>query len=455
MSESFEFKYDLKPSADLMELYLVAELDAGPYENQLQLIDGLERMKVTADVDQEAIKAVLDADKDSKPERTLIATAKKSIDGKDGFIKLEKEISEKPVFIPEEEGEKVNYREAIKFQIVQKEEKVGTLVAPVQGENGHNLFGTELPFEPGKTEKFELGNGIKQEGNEFIATMSGRPRYKDNIFEILEVLEIEENINMKTGNIRYPGMVIVHGDLEDTFEIHAGSDVKIMGTMGDSKVVSKGNVTIAGGIVGSKTASVNAEGNVEMKFAQNATIDCKGEVLITKEARHCIIRSNQWVKSKGSGLIGGECTAKLGVDIQVAGADSNPKTIIKLGYNPEMEKVNDQMKALFKVAESIEKKFNHIIEGAEPLDKEVPLMEEGADVLKKIELRLGQLDKEYEVLKSNDEEVSPELIVHKLINAQVKLLAPNCMSDFTEEYKGSSRWMPDIDSGKFLSGGSS
>ncbi len=453
MPKTLSYKYDVKPTKNLLELVLYPSKEEGPYETLEQILTVIERLNLPKPIDPQKIQEIMDLE--VQEEKYALLKGEPPQDGEDAYLKLYQEISDDPVFIPDHEGERVNYREAIKFQLIHKDEKIATLVEPKPGKEGRNIFDKPLSFEPGKPLIVKMGEGVRQEGADFFATISGRPKYKDGLLQVLDVLEIEGNVNMKTGNIKYPGIVIINGDLEDTFEIHSDSDVKVMGTMGDALIHAKGNVTIAGGVVGNEKAKIISEGFIEVKFAQNAILEAKEDILFTKEARHCQMASNGFVRFQSGGVIGGEIVALNGVEAPSIGAESSPKTSIRIGFDYEQEKIADQKKSLFSVAEKIESKFKHILEGNTPLEKEYPLIAEGVDVLKKIEARIHQIDMELEDYQQKfAQEVRPLIKVSKVVYANVKFLAPHCMSEFHDEVKGAKVWTPNIQTGKFSHGGS-
>lgn len=88
------------------------------------------------------------------------------------------------------------------------------------------------------------------------ALKSGAVHYEGDRISVSNHLEIDGDVDFKTGNINFDGFVTIKGTVADGFSVVAVKDVEILGTIGIGsvkEVVSKeGSIYIKGGIAGKK-----------------------------------------------------------------------------------------------------------------------------------------------------------------------------------------------------------
>ncbi|KRQ86002.1 hypothetical protein ABG79_02230 [Caloramator mitchellensis] len=162
-----------------------------------------------------------------------------------------------------DENEKVDFFNREVFEYVE----VGTILAEkVEGKDG--VPGIDVhckPIKPNKRKILNLnaGVGCQLEGNKVVASISGMPENKSNKICVFDVLSINGNIDIKTGNIKYDGNVVVKGSLTDGFKIESGNTVTIMGDVTNAEICAAGNIIINKNVISSKIKAGSAELNTE------------------------------------------------------------------------------------------------------------------------------------------------------------------------------------------------
>src|SRR5262249_23547207 len=103
------------------------------------------------------------------------------------------------------------------------------------GYEGVTVLGTPIVPEPG--EDFDLtqfaGEGVaaSEDGNALVAEVAGNPSISQGKYTVSPALHIRSNVDFSTGNIEFPGPVIVDGDVLDGFSVTAGADLTIKGVV--------------------------------------------------------------------------------------------------------------------------------------------------------------------------------------------------------------------------------
>ncbi len=146
------------------------------------------------------------------------------------------------------------------------------------------------------------------------------------------LLEISGTIKSGSLPVQHEGSILIKGSVEEDCLVVANGDIEIIGDVNSSKVKSlNGNVIIQGGIKGF-SASVNAGGNIETQYIQNASVKAYGDIIIHDyllEARIMAKKSVQMVKGEGR-IEGGDTEAGMEIIANMIGTPKKTATYVKL-----------------------------------------------------------------------------------------------------------------------------
>ena len=155
--------------------------------------------------------------------------------------------------------------------------------------------------------------GMNQD--ELIAMIDGRVSLKNEEINILPVYEVNGDVDLKSGNIDFLGVVIIKGNVRDGFKVKAEGDVIVEGLVEDATIISGANIFVKNGILGKEGGNgiIRAEGSVNTKFLQNIKVNAKKNIEVLDhilnsdvEADDCILAIN----GKGK-IIGGRVVAGI------------------------------------------------------------------------------------------------------------------------------------------------
>ncbi len=220
----------------------------------------------------EVRKAVLESAAGQDVVNRTVALGVSPVNGEDGWIEYLKEPpSGKPT--TDESGE-VDFYSLDLVVLIKKGEPLAIRHDPVEPMDGCTVTGKPVPGRKGKSPRVVYGSGVELIENRLVASMDGQVVWRGEKMFVEPLLEIKGNVGPETGNVRYHGTVLIHGDVSDGYTVDAEGDVEIRGCVDRANVKSGGSISIRYGVAGKGVAVVEAKGDVLAKFIQEAEVKC-------------------------------------------------------------------------------------------------------------------------------------------------------------------------------------
>ncbi|MFL0197073.1 DUF342 domain-containing protein [Clostridium sp. WILCCON 0269] len=181
--------------------------------------------------------------------KVLVAKGKKPVDGQDDFIDVKFQNS---VDFKQDKKGNVDFKSIGTINAVKKGDIIAEIHKGYEGENGFDVRGKLLKCKKGNAKKLKAGKGciIKAE-NTVEAVVDGKPFIKNGVFHVHPVHEINKDVDLSTGNIKFTGDVVVQGNIREGMEVECGDNLIVYKEVERSKVKANGDILIKGSIVGS------------------------------------------------------------------------------------------------------------------------------------------------------------------------------------------------------------
>ncbi|MCD8140528.1 MAG: FapA family protein [Planctomycetaceae bacterium] len=223
-------------------------------------------------------------------------------------------------------------------------QRVASIIPPGPGRPGIDVFGEEIPPQPGQPVLVQPGPGIlmSSNGRDFTSEIEGRLVFDDNVLSISPLLEIARDIDYSVGNVDFVGKVTVKGSLLDGFYINAKRGVELLGDMGAGRITSEGDVKITGGIKGKNAAIITCR-NLEARYIDDATVEASGDVTATKEIINSSVKALGRVTTSGA-IIGGVVCGFQGVEADTLGSEMGVTTWVMSGLDWTEENRKDEIR---------------------------------------------------------------------------------------------------------------
>jgi uncharacterized protein (DUF342 family) len=353
IGEAVDGVFDIRIAADQLHAYLNCRPPRGgtPVTAE-RILEEAKRKGITAEIDLAAVANALNAGGDN----ILIASGSAAVGGADG--RFESLIPSAKARSPHlDEYGLVDFRDLGEIPAVEIGDALMRRIPPTAGEPGLTLLGQIIPAKPGKDVAFAkrlIGSEFDPgDQNLLIASIAGSPVLLENGVTVEPIYTVGD-VDLRTGNIDFPGTVNVTGDIHVGMTVKASGDIHVNGTVEGVTLVAGGDIVVKGGIVGlterGKTvhASISCKGSCSAHFVQNAHISAGNGIFIRDfamqsemAAAHQIIVGDKG--SRKGHIIGGVTRAVMLIKAQIIGSPARAKTIVIAGAD---QALHDRLTAI-------------------------------------------------------------------------------------------------------------
>ena len=274
----------------------------------------------------------------------LIAEGNPPIDGRDGYISFEFDITKKTL-----------------IRNVKAGEKIAVVYPPTSGVNGIGITGEILKAKQGKPANVFLGQNVAfldSDNSVIVSTSDGNlVLNEDGTIEVSPVLKINGNIDVSFGEVNFIGTLIVNGDIKSGAKVKVGKNLEVYGNIEDAEVEVKGNALIGGGFIGYGRGRLYVHGDVSLRYITNQNLIADGDVVIKREAVNANIVCGGKIIAKDAVIIGGTVMCKGEVEAKSIGGAEYSRTVIIIGRRDKqiekLKKVTAEIKRLGSYLEGI------------------------------------------------------------------------------------------------------
>jgi uncharacterized protein (DUF342 family) len=266
---------------------------------------------------------------------------------------------------------RIDYRSRSPFIIVKKDQALAKQKSRKPGRAGKNIHGAAVPYETAKPEGVTGGVNTRMEGRLLLSNINGQMVLGKGVVSVSDTLTIRGPVGYNTGNIIFPGDIIIEGTVSDGFKIYSGGSVTIKQTFDVTDSITKGDLSVAGGIIGRGRALVKVGGCLKTKFIENCRVACRKTVTVDSE----IINSNVFtletldLGDKGM-ILGGEMYAVKGIRAGGIGKDSGKATRIHCGIDFTAEQEKEKNNNILRLAAAKLERIRSIMEAPEAVSGE-------------------------------------------------------------------------------------
>lgn len=404
---------NLTLSADRMEARLTIRPGDDPFPTREELEHHLEQSGVVYGIDQRMLTQILEEQK--AVENRVMARGSVSTGSNDDRIIW---YITKPgtLALKDDDRGRVDYKQQRHFQYVHKGFELASKLPSSTAEGGKTVTGDPIA-SAGASLSFAAGKNteITEDGLSLRAARDGFVFWKNDRIMIDEIYQVDGDVDFHTGNIKFNGSILIHGDVKSGFRVEGNGDIHIKGTVDAATIYSSdGNVYIDQGVLGKQRGKILAEGSVYCGFIQDASVSAKHDITIDRYLMNCRLSAGGKVIVTGErGLIrGGQVFAEDGIEANEVGGQQNIPTEIGLSSSElrevahQRETLQQALTGLLEKLHLAEKKidFLHLLE-----DRLGTLTDSKKDELTEASREISEIEKDIEKLKSKDSGLSESL----------------------------------------------
>ncbi|MBP5697104.1 MAG: FapA family protein [Treponema sp.] len=345
------------------------------------IIRALESQGVVAGINEEKIAEFVDNPVYHIPYE--VATAIAPVNGSDAYMKYNFETDRSKLKIKESETGQMDFKELNLIQNVVEGQPLAQKIQPQRGKGGKTVMGRYLEATNGKDIQIPLGQNVKldSDGVTVLAACNGEVLIVSGKICVEPVKEVK-GVNIKTGNVTYFGTVIVHGNVEDGYNIKADGNIEIYGSVGNCRIESGGDIVISQGIMGRDEGVVSTPKSVWARFIQNAKVEAGENIVVNDNIMNSQVSAMKKivVRGKRAQIIGGHLFATEEITAKNIGSPAGgTETILEVGFDPKSKarllELQEQLASLVKELEEVDKNIE-TLENQKKVRRSLPVEKE-------------------------------------------------------------------------------
>jgi uncharacterized protein len=339
--ESHDGSFSIEVASDEMAVYLsvAPHLGEGKAVTFRDIRKHLAEASICAGIEDRTIIATLEKiDQDGKPvENIRIATGKEPMVGQDEVIEWHiQPQSDSKLYVIDEDGN-IDFYNVNKIVSVNKDNRLLTITPPTRGENGYTVYGRTLEGKQGKHLDIHAGDNIdrRNERTEWYAACDGYLFYENNHVSVHPIYRVDGDVDFSTGNITFPGDVIVMKNVLDGFSVQASGSITVKGSVESATLEAGQHIQVQKGIFGKSKGQISARQDVLATFLQNANVKAGRNIIVGNQILNSNVVAKDRIevkKGKGS-IIGGTTIAGQEIHARIIGSDFGTKTKIEVGID--------------------------------------------------------------------------------------------------------------------------
>jgi uncharacterized protein (DUF342 family) len=238
-----------------------------------------------------------------------------------------------------DEGSRIDFKERTTYTLVKKDETVARVVPKREGRLGKTVKGELIPYKRASDIQKKPGRNTVLAGDKVVAAADGRFEVRDDHFWVHEVFEVQGDVDYHTGNISFPGDIIIHGRVNDGFKVEAGGSIICKGTLDASEIKCKRDLQVYRGVIGRQKGKISVGGTINTKYIENSYVEAEDTIFVETGILHSIVRTrNRLEMAKKSIVAGGKIYSQNGVIAGQVGTKMGVKTEIRCGIDHRIQR---------------------------------------------------------------------------------------------------------------------
>ncbi|WP_071459468.1 DUF342 domain-containing protein [Bacillus massilinigeriensis] len=332
---------------------------SSPFEGSMEEI--LANENIVFGINRQALKQ-LEESTQAEPISVVVAEGVRPVNGRDAYLHRELHAEE------EESGGRLNYRDVLKIPAVKKGQLIATIVPASNGEDGIDVTGNPVRAKRGKPLNLSVGKNVVEKNGRLFSLADGQLCVTHKSISVNPLFEVKGDLDLRVGNVNFPGTIIIRGDVPSGYELTAGGDIIVQGTVDAASLKAEGNIFVKGGIASGQKGIVEAEGNVEASYLNQGNVTAGGDVHITASVLNSRVIAGGNIDCRRGTIIGGMSAAGKNIFVKDLGNHLYSKTELAAGFSPLL--IQEERQLLEKLREA-KAKWKQLSE----IDKKVASLE--------------------------------------------------------------------------------
>ena len=278
-----------------------------------------------------------------------VASAILPVDGKDAYVAYNFETDPKKLKAKVSDSGNINYKELNQIQNVIADQPLAQKIPAERGKGGKTLFGRYLEAKNGKDIQVQLGQNVvwDRDGVTIKAAIDGEVMLVNGKV-CVEPVKYLDAVNVKTGDVKFIGTVIIKGSVEEGYKVEA-TNIEVNGIVDKSYLEATGNIIVRQGIFGKGEGVVKAGKSLWAKFINETTVEVEENVIVSDSIVNSNVTAmkNIVLRGKKAQIIGGHLMATEEICAKKIGSPGGgTETVLEVGTDPRAKKRLEELQDL-------------------------------------------------------------------------------------------------------------
>ncbi|MGH4125791.1 MAG: DUF342 domain-containing protein [Clostridium sp.] len=186
----------------------------------------------------------------------LIASGKKTIDKIDDRLDIKYNETDEKEDLQDDNVKVIDYKAIGTVVGVEIGQVLAIHYPGKNGEDGIDITGKIIKVKNAKKIVIGAGEGsaLKDEFT-VVATSEGRPSARGNTFFVYKIHEINGDVELKTGNIKFVGDIVINGSVREGMKVESGNCILVKNNVSEAEITANGDVVINGNVIHSNVSA--------------------------------------------------------------------------------------------------------------------------------------------------------------------------------------------------------
>lgn len=266
----------------------------------------------------------------------IIATGTPPIDGINAFITPMVELPNGTLSLQENDFGNVDFKNLNLIKNITKGTLIATKTPLIDATNGISVTGKPiLAKKPRDVKLLKTKNTyLSEDGLSLFADIDGQVMYSGGVYDVLNTLVIDGDVDASVGNIDFLGNILVTGTVKTGYSVKTPKSIEVRGSVEAASLHAGEDIILTRGIQGGCTGKLFAGRNILSRFIENCSAVATCNIISESIIQSKVEAGDSIIVQKGKGVIlGGSAKASKKISANFLGGPMEIPTSIRIGLS--------------------------------------------------------------------------------------------------------------------------
>lgn len=239
---------------------------------------------------------------------------------------------------PDDKRSGIDHYAQSSIVVVRKDQTVGVLHPEGEPVAGIDVYGSTIKATPGQPSSVEFDETVElRDDGDVVALHDGRLMTSDTRVSVEATLVIEDSVDFATGNVDFPGNVVVRAGVRDRFSMRVGGDLEVAELVEAASIHTSGSARLKRGMAGRGKGMLDVGLDLHAGYLDGATVRVGGDLCVQNELSSCVTLVGRRVQSPECAVVSGELSFRFGGHVRTIGSGAETEIIVRAGCDPDLD----------------------------------------------------------------------------------------------------------------------